>query len=345
MAGIDSAAVPVHQPPGRALRVSDSVEMQLALLDGAAEAPARPRPWTWLPHRARSRLRAAAVAARHVAASRPARAVPRGRPSGPVPLSRLRDGARRRGRRQVDETGGARQSAQRSSGSAATTSSRGLRPPRPGGQHPRGRARAPRPLDHPATLVVQLVAAGRPVVVLTARRVPACAGRRRRRTPPVRESSPDRRRRQLAALLRARSDADARWPPSPAAHPAWWRRGRRRRAVPGHARRGPAPRHRPTRRGAPAAACSVPARPPSWRPCSAGSRWRSASSGSGILLNPAGYADGDLFGIRAPGGGDHRRCRAGACSSTAAPTSPCRPPPHVAGRAGSDGDGDGAAPD
>ena len=36
MAGIDSAAVPVHQPPGRALRVSDSVEMQLALLDGGA---------------------------------------------------------------------------------------------------------------------------------------------------------------------------------------------------------------------------------------------------------------------------------------------------------------------
>ena len=36
MAGIDSAAVPVHQPPGRALRLSDAVEMQLALLDGGA---------------------------------------------------------------------------------------------------------------------------------------------------------------------------------------------------------------------------------------------------------------------------------------------------------------------
>jgi len=44
MAGIDTAAVPVHQPPGRALRVSDSVEMQLALLEdgagGAAQAAA-----------------------------------------------------------------------------------------------------------------------------------------------------------------------------------------------------------------------------------------------------------------------------------------------------------------
>ena len=41
MAGISGDAVPVHQPPGRAVRVSDSVEMQLALLGGGTDGPSQ----------------------------------------------------------------------------------------------------------------------------------------------------------------------------------------------------------------------------------------------------------------------------------------------------------------
>ena len=39
MAGISGDAVPSHQPAGRAVRVGDSVEMQLALLGGGTDGP------------------------------------------------------------------------------------------------------------------------------------------------------------------------------------------------------------------------------------------------------------------------------------------------------------------
>ena len=44
----------------------------------------------------------------------------------------------------------------------------------------------------------------------------------------------------------------------------------------------------------------------------------------GVLLHPGSYADGDLFGIRAPGGGDV--VPAGGCSSTESMSPPSRSP-------------------
>ena len=242
MAGIDSASVPLHQPPGRALRVSDSVEMQLALLDGAADGPSQAAALNLAAARARSLAQSTAVGSPDVGAgsagSRPFRVDPL---PALVPLSRLRDGGASPRTRQVNDDG----SCERRRRIVVGVGGDHLEPvgcDRLGqganalvaGPARSGRSTALR------TLVVQLVEAGRPVVVLTAR--PSRLAGRRAPDPPGVGYPPSRRHSRCWA-----PPTRTTWPPSPARTPTWWPWSTTPSSS-GQPCRGPARRHRPRSR-------------------------------------------------------------------------------------------------
>ena len=171
MAGIDSAAVPAHQPPGRALRVSDAVEMQLALLDGGAGSAAQ----TAALECGRTRRYGSACLLRRPRRREHPGAVPAWTPclrgwtcprcseaAAGTPMARCRNGRPHQVRqpRGVVGLGGDHNDVVASARLGQGANALVAGPPRSGRS------------TTLHTLAVQLLAAGRPVVVLIARRSP-----------------------------------------------------------------------------------------------------------------------------------------------------------------------------
>jgi S-DNA-T family DNA segregation ATPase FtsK/SpoIIIE len=342
MAGIDSAAVPVHQPPGRALRVSDGVEMQLALLDGGAGSAAQAAALAAV---ARAGAAARAAFGGHVAASsrapfrvdalptRVALSMVQVHTAG-TPMAWSRNGRRHQARqpRGVVGLGGDHNEVVGSSRLGQGANALVAGPPRSGRS------------TTLHTLAVQMLAAGRPVVVLIARRSPLSDLAGGDHAAPEQPEQPDlsqsRGFDRAASGWQATAAAGGAQAATPAvsAEPAT-AAGSAEAITPAAplALLGPSDGE--------ALAALAAAHPdlvavvddaelfldtPAERPLLEIARRAEASGGGvlcagttaeltsmfrgltvevrkhrlGVLLHPGSYADGDLFGIRAPGGGD-----------------------------------------